>query len=147
MDKTDAEIIRLLNNNARAPLKQIASAVGLSSPAVKTRIEKLERDQVILGYHLDVNTRSMGYMVTAFISVAVDPSSRRDFASFVADCPNILECHGITGNYFALLKVLFRSTMELDNFLSRVQKYGETSTNIVLSTYKDSSCCPPEEAF
>lgn len=141
MDKLDSEILSILNDNARTPLKQIAEAVGLTSPAVKTRIEKMEKEGIILGYSLNINTRAIGYMATAFISIAVEPSRKNDFVIFVKSCPNITECHGITGNYFALMKVLFRSTMELDNFLNRLQKYGETSTNIVLSTFKEGNCC------
>lgn len=141
MNTIDFEILKLLNSNARMSMKQIASCVGLTSPAVKSRIDKMEKDGVIKGYCLDLNTKSIGLMVTAFISVAVDPAYKEAFHTFIQECPNVVECHGITGNYFALLKVLFKSTMELDNFLNRIQKYGETSTNIVLSTYKDSRYC------
>ena len=140
MDKLDYKIIDMLEKNARTPMKQIASEIGLTSPAVKSRIEKMEKDGIIRGYHLDVNQRSIGYMVTAFISITLESASKEEFFAFVKECPNILECHGITGNYFALMKVIFHSTMDLDNFLSRIQKFGETSTNIVLSTYKDSPC-------
>ena len=139
MDKLDYEIIERLGRNARMPLKQIASEIGLTSPAVRSRIEKMEKDGIIRGYHLYIDPRSIGYMITVFISIAVESAYKEEFQAFVRECPNILECHGITGNYFALLKVIFPSTMDLDNFLNRIQKYGETSTNIVLSTYKDSS--------
>lgn len=141
MDKLDSEIIKLLNSNARMSLKQIAGTVGLTSPAIKTRIEKMEKDGIIRGYSLDLNTKAIGFMVTAFISVAVDSAVKNEFYAYIQECPNVVECHGITGNYFALLKVIFKSTMDLDNFLSTIQKYGETSTNIVLSTYKDSHYC------
>ena len=147
MDKLDYEILKRLNSNARTSLKQIAADVGITSPAVRTRIEKLEKDGIIRGYSLNLDTRAIGFMVTAFISVAVESPYKEEFYSFVQNCQNVIECHGITGNYFALLKALFKSTMELDNFLNRIQKYGETSTNIVLSTYKETPHCieaPPD---
>lgn len=147
MDKLDYEILKRLNSNARMSLKQIAAEVGITSPAVRTRIEKLEKDGIIRGYSLNLDSRAIGFVVTAFISVAVESSCKEEFYSFVQNCQNVIECHGITGNYFALLKVLFKSTMELDNFLNRIQKYGETSTNIVLSTYKETPHCietPPD---
>ena len=149
MDKLDYEILKRLNSNARMSLKQIAADVGITSPAVRTRIEKLEKDGIIRGYSLNLDTRVIGFMVTAFISVAVESSCKEEFYSFVQNCQNVIECHGITGNYFALLKVLFKSTMELDNFLNRIQKYGETSTNIVLSTYKEAPHCieAPQDTF
>ena len=138
MDKLDIEILKLLSTNARMSLKQISEAVGITSPAVKTRIRKKEEDKIIRGYHVDLDTKSAGFMVTAFINVAVDAVRKQEFDDFIQNCPNVIECYGITGNYFALMKVLFKSTMELDNFLHFIQKYGETSTNIVLSTYKNS---------
>lgn len=138
MDKLDIEILKLLSENARMSFKQISEAVGITSPAVKTRIEKMEKDKIIRGYCLDLDKKAIGFMVTAFISISVDSAAKPSFDAFIQNCPNVLECYGITGNYFALLKVLFRSTMDLDNFLTRLQKFGETSTNIVLSTYKDS---------
>lgn len=147
MDKLDYEILKRLNSNARMSLKQIAADVGITSPAVRTRIEKLEKDGVIRGYGLNLDSHAIGFMVTAFINVAVESEYREEFYAFVQNCQNVIECHGITGNYFALLKVLFKSTMELDNFLNRIQKYGETSTNIVLSTYKEAFQCieaPPD---
>ena len=138
MDKLDIEILKLLSTNARMSLKQISEAVGITSPAVKTRIRKMEEDKIIRGYHVDLDTKSAGFMVTAFINVAVDAVRKQEFDDFIQNCPNVIECYGITGNYLALMKVLFKSTMELDNFLHFIQKYGETSTNIVLSTYKNS---------
>lgn len=138
MDKLDIEILKLLSTNARMSLKQISEAVGITSPSVKTRIRKMEEDKIIRGYHVDLDTKSAGFMVTAFINVAVDAVRKQEFDDFIQNCPNVIECYGITGNYFALMKVLFKSTMELDNFLHFIQKYGETSTNIVLSTYKNS---------
>ncbi len=50
MDEADHEILRLLRVNARATLAYISGEIGLSSPSVKDRIEKMEREGVILGY-------------------------------------------------------------------------------------------------
>lgn len=51
MDKIDAMLITLLQENARAPLKLLASKVFLSAPAVSSRIDKLEKQGIILGYN------------------------------------------------------------------------------------------------
>ena len=55
MDKIDKELLRLLTENARKPLNQLAQKVFLSSPAVASRIEKLEREGVIQGYTAKVD--------------------------------------------------------------------------------------------
>ena len=49
MDRIDRKIIDILQTNARAPLKEIADRVFLSSPAVSARIAKLEKDGVLTG--------------------------------------------------------------------------------------------------
>ena len=65
MDKLDIEILKLLSENARMSFKQISEAVGITSPAVKSRIEKMEKDKIIRGYCLDLDKKSIGFMVTA----------------------------------------------------------------------------------
>ena len=139
MDKIDHKILKILSKNARTSFKKISQDIGLTSPAVKNRIEKMEQEGIIKGYSLIVDKENIGYMITAFISIAMESHLKSEFFSFVDECPNIVECYGITGEYFALLKVHFASTMDLENFLISIQRFGETSTNIVLSMYKDSS--------
>jgi len=136
MDQLDKKIIELLSENARTPYKEIASKVGLSSPAVKSRITHMEEQGIIQGYRLSLNYEALGYLVTAYISAAVNKEDRDRFLAFVQNCPNIIECSGITGDAFAIIKVRFKSTMELDHFLTDLQRFGETSTNIVLSAYR-----------
>ena len=51
LDHIDAKILNLLRENARMPLKEIAEHVFLSSPAVSARIERLEKEGYITGYH------------------------------------------------------------------------------------------------
>ncbi len=46
-----------------------------------------------------------------------------------AEVPHILECSCVTGGFSMLLKVAFKSTMELDMFIGQLQKFGRTSTN------------------
>ena len=134
MDKIDMKILSLLEENARYPLKYLAEKVFLSSPAVSARIERLEKAGIITGYHATVNPISLGYHITAFINLTLEPHQKAEFYPFVKSCPNVLECNCITGNYSMLIKVCFPSTMELDQFINVLQTYGKTETQIVFST-------------
>lgn len=137
MDELDQRIINLLAENARISYTEIASKVGLSSPAVKMRITRMEEKGIIRGYRLALNYEALGYLVTAYIRAEVDKENREPFLNYVRGCPNVVECDGITGDAFVIMKVRFRSTMELDHFLNDLQRFGETSTNIVLSPYRE----------
>ena len=134
MDKVDKKIVRMLQENARIPVKEIAKEVFLSSPAVSARIDRLAQEGLIKGYHMVIDRAKLGYDVTAFVSLELSPSQKSQFYPFIKECPNVLECSCITGQYSQLIKVAFRNTTELDTFLGSLQHFGRTSTQIVFST-------------
>lgn len=134
MDHIDEKILMILQENARTPLKTIADQVFLSSPAVAARISHLEKEGILKGYNADVNWLKLGYHITAFINLEVEPYQKPEFYPFIKSCPNVIECNCVTGHYAMLIKVCFRSTMELDIFIGQIQRFGRTSTQIVFST-------------
>lgn len=135
MDNIDKEIITILQENARTPLKVIAEKTFLSSPAISARIERLEKEGIITGYSAKVNLLKLGYHITAFINLEVEPEQKPVFYPFIESCLNVLECNCVTGQYAMLIKVAFQSTVELDIFIGQLQKFGRTSTQIVFSTH------------
>ena len=134
MDKIDLKILKILQDNARTPLKQIASEVFLSSPAVSARIEKLENEGYIKSYSANIDRQKLGYHITAFINLEVPPAQKPVFYPFITSCPNVMECNCVTGQFSMLIKVSFASTQELDTFIGKLQQFGVTQTQIVFST-------------
>ena len=134
MDDIDRKILKLLQANARMSLKTIAENTFLSSPAVSARIERLEKEGIITGYHAMVDPMKLGYHILAFINLDVVPEDKPKFYAYANDVPNVLECNCVTGEYSMLMKVAFQSTMDLDIFIGQLQKFGKTSTQIVFST-------------
>ena len=134
MDKIDKKLVTLLQQNARMPLKALAEQVFVSSPAVSARLERLEKENIIVGYEAKVNPLKLGYHITAFINLEIVPAQKPEFYPFVRDCHNVIECNCVTGDYSMLLKVAFASTIDLDTFIGQLQKFGRTSTQIVFST-------------
>ena len=134
MDKIDLKLIELLQKNARYSLKQLAKEVFLSTPAVSTRVLKLEELGVITGYSAQVNPLKLGYNIKAFINLEMTPKQKPEFYPFIAACPNVLECNCVTGKYSMLIKVAYPTTLELDAFIGKLQKFGSTETQIVFST-------------
>ena len=137
MDNIDKKILSILQENARTPLKMIAEQVFLSSPAVSARIERLENAGLITGYQAQLSCAAMGYQIKAFISLDVEPSQKPEFYPYIEGCPNVMECNCVTGDYSILLKVCFRTTQELDQFIDQLSRFGRTRTQIVFSTPVD----------
>ena len=63
MDETDQKILRILQDNARTSLKDMGEKTFLSSPAVSSRIAKLERSGVITGYRGLIDSEKLGYHI------------------------------------------------------------------------------------
>lgn len=133
MDAIDRKLLSLLQENARYSIKYLASKVFLSSPAVSSRIERLEKSGLITGYHASINALQLGHHITAFIQMTLSPREKENFYGFVQDCPNVLECNCVTGEYAILIKVSFPGTEELDQFIGKLQHFGNTKTQIVFS--------------
>lgn len=134
MDDIDLKLLRLLQKNARSPIKHLSSEVSLSSPAVSARIERLERQGVIRGYTADLDPLKLGYHILAYISLDMSPNEKPKFIPFINTVPNVIECNCVTGNYSMLIKVSYPSTQELDSFIGKLQEFGKTETQIVFSS-------------
>lgn len=137
LDHIDKKIIQILQRNARTPLKDIAKEVFLSSPAVSARIERMEKAGIITGYQVKINSQKFGYHIKAFINLEVNPSQKKEFLPFIASIPNVIECDWVTGDYSMLIEVSFQTTLQLDHFISELQKFGRTKTQIAISTLVD----------
>ncbi|AJA50029.1 AsnC family transcriptional regulator [Clostridium pasteurianum DSM 525 = ATCC 6013] len=134
MDKIDLKLIELLQENARYSLKDLAKEVFLSTPAVSTRILRLEDMGIITGYYAKVDVLKLGYNIKAFINLEMTPKQKPQFYPFIEACPNVIECNCVTGKYSMLIKVAYKTTLELDTFIGELQKFGVTETQIVFST-------------
>lgn len=138
LDITDKHICELLQRNARLSISEIASTVGLSVPATRERVHKLEQRGVILGYHAAISPQSLAMDIAAFIFVTVEGS--RNHAAFTHQCkvhPDIIDCHAITGKASHILKIRTENTASLERLLAEVQQWDGvvgTTTNLVLST-------------
>ena len=94
MDDLDRKILSLLAKNARMPVKEIAEQVSLTSPAVSSRIHKLETDGIISGYTVTLNRPADRMYVDALISLSVAPSKQDAFLELLQSSNAVLPRHG-----------------------------------------------------
>ena len=97
-------------------------------------MERLEKSGVIKGYQAKLDLQLLGFHILAFVNIALPPERKAALVEFADACPNVLECHYVTGNYSMILKVAFRSTKDLETFVGHLQTYGNTQTQVVFST-------------
>lgn len=108
LDKTDLDILRILQDNARLTVKELAARVHLSTTPVFERMKRLENNGYIKRYVavLDAEKLNRGFVV--FCSVKMRRLSREiatDFAAVVRDIPEVTDCYNISGHFDYLLKI------------------------------------------
>jgi Lrp/AsnC family transcriptional regulator, leucine-responsive regulatory protein len=134
-DARNVELLKILQRNPRIAISEAARQVGMSSPAVKERIARLEEAGVIRGYRLDLEPTALGYPVTAFVRVRPTPGQLPRIAELAKQMPEVTECYRVTGEDCFIIKIHVGSIADdLDKVLDRFLAYGQTTTSIVQST-------------
>mgnify|MGYP001059022144 FL=1 len=127
LDRTDFEILALLQKDARYSNKQIAAAVGLAPSSVHDRLKRLWSDKVITGAHADVDPKVMGIGLEALFLIELSKHERAtvdQFMEAIVDIPEVRSAHLITGRYDLVVHVVARDThhlkdLALDRFTNR----------------------------
>src|SRR5215472_471433 len=130
-DDKNLTLLRLLEKNPRAPISHLARRIGMSDPAVKERILRLEETGILAGFRLDLNPKELGYHVTAFVRVRPLPGHLNKIAELAQATPEVTECHRVTGEDCFILKVFLKEISNLDRVLDKFLAHGQTTTSIV----------------
>ena len=106
LDAIDRKILKFLVKNARMPYLEIARECGISGAAIHQRIKKLEDTGVVLGSRMIVNPKKIGLDVCAFVNLRIqDPMMTNAAIERIKHIPEVVECHFITGEYSAMVKL------------------------------------------
>ena len=122
-DSIDHRILKLLQENARLSMTELAERVGLSATPVTERVRRLERDGYIMGYHARLNPARLGYGLLVFVEIKLHSKSGDIFEEFrreVLKIPQILECHLVSGEYDYLIKVRLQDMSAYRDMLGKI---------------------------
>ncbi|WP_448661050.1 Lrp/AsnC family transcriptional regulator [Sphingomonas sp. CJ20] len=116
IDRIDGAILKILARDARAPVSQIATQVGLSQSACTRRIQGLEASGHVTGYGARLGHRRLGFRITALVDITLGTQVEEDLARFeraVATIDGVVECALVSGGQDYRLKVVCR---DLDDY-------------------------------
>lgn len=136
LDAVGWKLLDELQRDARLSYSELGRRIGLSTPAVKERVTRMEEERIITGYRALVDPKRVGYPVSAFIRITLsgDERSARRLADEVVRMPGVRECHRATGDHAFILKIEASSVEGLEALIDRLTVYGATSTSLVLSS-------------
>ncbi|MEW5722692.1 MAG: Lrp/AsnC family transcriptional regulator [Thermodesulfobacteriota bacterium] len=144
MDKTDARIVALLQDNARLKNAELARQLGLAQSTVLERIRRLEEQGIIKGYMAVVDPRKLGLTVQALISVSLkshEAESILQFEDSIRKLPHVRACLHLTGRFDYILHVAVKDLDQLrsliKNHIAALPGFGRSETFVIFADIKD----------
>ena len=139
MDEIDQSLIRLLRQDARMNIADLAHKLGVSRGTVTNRIRKLEDSQVIVGYTVKLRPEAEPDRIRAWMGIMVEGNHGRTVVASLLGEPGVASLHDTNGRWDLLAELEARSMAELSQVLERIRLVSgirSTETNIHLSTYR-----------
>jgi Lrp/AsnC family leucine-responsive transcriptional regulator len=134
LDDLDWKLVALLQEDGRMTFTELARRVSLSAPATTERVRRLEQQGVITGYRAVVDPQRLGLPIEAIVRVKVRSLDTPRFRERIVVLPQVRDADHVTGDDCWLLRVVCRSTGELEQFVEQAQRYGDTTTSLVFSS-------------
>lgn len=134
VDSINSKILKCLQLNARLSNAEIGRQVGISSPAVSERIKKMEDLGIIEGYKTIVSPFEIGYQLKAIITLRAFMGKLKPFLEKVKTYDEVINCYRITGDENIVMEVVLKNQKHLEAFIDQLISYGESKTQIVLSS-------------
>ena len=143
MDRIDFAILDALQNDARLSNKELAARVGLAPSSCLERVRRLVGDQVLRGFHADVDAKSLGIVLQAMISVRLQVHSLRAFESFESHLralPEVVAVYHLAGAEDFMVHVAVRSTEHLHQLamtqFSTREEVGHVNTALIFEVHR-----------
>jgi Lrp/AsnC family leucine-responsive transcriptional regulator len=146
LDDVNRALLRELHADPRISMSELARRVGMSSPAVTERVQRMQRDGVITGFRMDVDPAALGLPVMAFARIRPVAGQLPKIAKLAAQLPEVSECHRITGEDCFLVKVHAASIGGLESVLDKFLAYGQTVSSVVVATPVPPRALPVDRA-
>jgi Lrp/AsnC family leucine-responsive transcriptional regulator len=132
-DETNIALLRLLREDPRLSVSELARRVKMSAPAVRERLQRLE-EAGIVSWRIALDARALGFPICAFVRVRPAPGQLTKVAELAQQMPQVTECHRVTGEDCFVMKVHIEAIDQLDRVLDQFLAYGQTTTSLVQST-------------
>lgn len=150
IDRYDQMILDILQRQGRITNQELAEAIKLSPSPCLRRVRQMEENGLIEGYVALLNAKKLGLTLMAFIGISMDrhtPERFETLESTLAEYPEVLECHLITGqDADYLLKVIVRDMDAYQQFLlnklTRIDGVTGVHTSFVMKSPINTTAIP-----
>ena len=136
-DEVDLALLRLMQQEPRAGSREYARVLGIARGTVQSRITRLERAGVLASYAPQLSTGALGFSVQAFVHLHLAQGRLDDVSARLAEIPELLEAHSMTGEADMLCRVAARNNQHLELIVQQILALPgvvRTKTEIAMRT-------------
>ena len=148
LDEVDLKIINLLQEDASLSIMELAKHVNLSQTPCWRRIQKMEKNGILLGRHVRVNAQAVGFGLTVLVHVKTDSHTGDwldNFRMMIKKHPEILSVYRVAGGFDYTLRVVVRDIAAYDSFYRNVIaecNFSDVMSNFVMEEIKHTDTLP-----
>jgi DNA-binding Lrp family transcriptional regulator len=124
LDALDARILALLDAEQRIGVLELSRRLAVARGTVQARLDKLIARGAIRGFGPDVAPEAIGFGVTSFVTLEISQRyGHTAVAEHLADIPEVLEAHTITGSGDLMCRIVARSNADLQRVIDQIVGY------------------------
>jgi DNA-binding Lrp family transcriptional regulator len=140
MDEIDQALIARLQENARAPVAELARALSLSRTTVQSRLERLERTGVVTGYTVRLSEAHERGQIHAYVMLTVVPKQAASVVAAARRMSAVRQLQSVSGPFDLIARCAAPSVAAMDELidaLGALDGVERTTSSVVLSTKID----------
>ena len=140
MDDLDEHLLARLRENARAPVAELARALGLSRTTIQSRLARLERSGTIAGYSVKLAGAYEAGRVHAFVMLTVEPKQAAAVTASLKRLPGVQRLQSVSGPFDMIASIEAAGVGEMDALIDEIgalKGVERPNSSIVLSTKFD----------
>lgn len=116
LDETNRFIISEMIKNGRVKYTKLAKDIGVTPAAVKERVERLAKNNIIRPTAL-LNMQEL-FPVSAGIGIEADPETVKILVRKLTPCPLVLKLIRTSGNHNLIMYIVAEDFAQLESFLN-----------------------------
>ncbi|WP_454141427.1 Lrp/AsnC family transcriptional regulator [Microbacterium lacticum] len=135
LDRVDLDLLKALADDHRATVVALADRLGLSRNTVQARMARLERSGVFQSFERAMSPAALGLPIEAMVSVIVRQADIPRITAEIAEIPEVIQAHGLSGQIDLMVRVAARDTQHLfdvDARILAIEGVERTETSLVM---------------
>lgn len=140
LDRTDRDIIRSLERDARMSLRSVAEEIGVSLGTVSNRLKRLEDTGVIKGYRVEIDPDKVGWGLTVVVGLRIEKGRLLELQRLIAKDSRVLGVYDVTGEFDSMILARAKDRSDLDDLSKTVLSMDgimRSVTHFVLNTVEE----------